>query len=53
MTRETMTQAVNLAICINRGYYLGTVADKKARELDELKIYMTTQDEHEFNERIK
>ena len=53
MKRETLTQAVNLAICLDRGYYLGTVARDKQEALERLKSGMNGDDLREFNERVK
>ena len=51
MRRETLTRAVNLAICLDRGYYLGTVARDKQTALDDLKRYMTADEINELNRR--
>jgi hypothetical protein len=53
MDRTKLTQAVNLAICLDRGYYLGTVARDKQEALEGLKMGMTGDDLREFNERVK
>ena len=53
MTRTILNQAVRLAICINRGYYLGTVYRDKLQALDQIKKHMSPDELREFNERIK
>lgn len=53
MTSETLTQAVNLAICLERGYYLGTVARDKQKDLESLKAIMSNEDLAEFYKRVK
>lgn len=51
MTRQKLTQAVNLSICLDRGFYLGAVAREKEHDLEDLKSYMSAQEYREYNER--
>ena len=53
VTREKLTQAVSLAICLERGYYLGTVARDKQIALDELKAVMDSEQLVELGNRVK
>ena len=52
ISRAGMTQAVNLAIALERGYYLGTVARDKAARLAAIKAHMDNQQLTEFEQRI-
>ena len=50
LDRLKMIQAVNLSICLGRGYYLGTVERDKREALNVLKSYMSSEQLAEFNE---
>ena len=52
LTREKLTQAVNLAIAIERGWYTGTVLKDKQRDLEELKSGMGEGQPEEFRRRV-
>ena len=53
MTRQTLTEAVKLAVCIDRGYYTGTVLREKQGALESLTQSMSTEELNEYNGRIK
>jgi hypothetical protein len=51
--REKLTEAVKLAMCIERGFYVGTVLRDKEKALDTLKSLMSPEELTEYNSRIQ
>lgn len=51
--REKLTEAVNLSIGLQRGYYLGTVERDKRAALEALTGAMSPDERWEFDERVR